>query len=52
MKSPDPVKDLIEAWTNPGRCPVYHYAMQDRVRKEMPLVADAIERIVKNAEVR
>lgn len=42
----DPVEALVAAWTIPGEHPVYHRNMQDRVARNMPLVARAIERIV------
>lgn len=37
---------VVLAWVVPGHAPRYHRDMQDLVRKQMPVLARAIERLV------
>lgn len=44
-----PPKDAIfKAWLEPGINPEYHERMKDEVRKNMPLLARAIERLAES----
>lgn len=45
-----PAEALKEAWLNPGRHPGWHHKNKAQVRQLMPLVARAIERIVKETK--
>lgn len=40
------------AWTNPGPDPQYHEAMKKRVRKDMPVLARALDRAEKESKQR
>lgn len=40
----DSMNDVIKAWTDPGPVPAYHYAMQDKLRREWPALAGALDR--------
>lgn len=40
------VKEAIfKAWTDPGRFPSWHYRMQQIVRKHMPVLGRALDRL-------
>lgn len=43
-----PVEALIKAWTNAGPHVVWHKENQRELRRHMPLVARAIDRIVED----
>lgn len=36
---------VLEAWTKPGPDPAYHRAMQDKVRRDFPLLGRALDRM-------
>jgi hypothetical protein len=38
---------VILAWSEPGDNPKWHYAMQDVIRGQMPVLARALDRLVK-----
>lgn len=38
---------VLMAWTEPGDSPRWHRAMQEEVRKTMPLLGRALDRMVK-----
>lgn len=42
-----PLVAVVSAWVNPGANPGWHYTMQDEVRKSMPVLARALDRLVK-----
>lgn len=35
--------DPLEAWNNPGPVPSYHHKMQEKLRKEWPALANALD---------
>jgi hypothetical protein len=39
---------VLMAWSEPGDFPRYHQRMQDEVRKNMPVLARALDRLVEN----
>lgn len=44
----DPLADAIRAWTNPaGSQPLLHATRQAIIRRELPLLADALDRLAK-----
>lgn len=43
-----PGEAVILAWLAPGDFPRYHSKMQDEVRTNMPILARALDRMVKN----
>ena len=45
-----PVEQLVKAWCDAGPVPEYHYAHMDRLRREWPMLARAIEAVVEEAE--
>lgn len=36
---------VLMAWTEPGGNPLWHFEMQDEVRKKMPVLARALDRM-------
>lgn len=42
-----PVEAIVQAWTIEGPQPLYHNAAKNAVAQAMPLLARAIERLVK-----
>jgi hypothetical protein len=42
----DAVAEIVEAWTNEGRCPAYHQNCQDRLATEWPTLERAILKLV------
>jgi hypothetical protein len=40
-----PEQAVLKAWTRPGPRPDWHRKMQDEVRKVMPLLARALDRM-------
>jgi len=42
------VRQVISAWTVPGRVPAYHKAWQDRLRKEWPVLANALDALAED----
>lgn len=41
-----PQEAVIQAWSDAGRSPAAHQAAQNRLRKDMPLLARALDRLV------
>lgn len=41
----DPVEHILSAWTQPGVSPAWHAAMQSRIRRQMPLLGAALDRL-------
>ena len=37
---------VVRAWNDPGRSPMAHREAQDNLRKSMPLLARALDRLV------
>lgn len=37
------VDDVVKAWTDPGPVPVYHRYMQAKLRKEWPVLGEALD---------
>jgi len=40
-----PIHAVVQAWTNPGNNPEYHKQAQEMVRRSMPLLARALDRL-------
>lgn len=38
---------ILDAWTKPGTHPVFHLKWQDRLRKEWPVLAQALDAATK-----
>ena len=45
----DPVQAVIDAWTVEGPVPEYHRAAQDRLRRDWPVLADALDALAGRA---
>lgn len=41
------VQAVIEAWTDPGPYPEYHYRMQASLREQWPTLGYALDRLTK-----
>lgn len=41
---------VARAWGDPGRYPTWHHRMQQIVRKQMPVLARALDRIVEETK--
>lgn len=41
------IKEIDNAWNNPGPVPSYHYAMQNKLRREWPTLANALDKLSK-----
>lgn len=39
------LEKVKDAWNNPGRVPGYHRKMQNKLRKEWPVLAAALDRL-------
>ena len=37
------MSDVVKAWTDPGPMPGYHRYMQAKLRKEWPVLAEALD---------
>lgn len=52
VRSPDgdmqrSIERVIAAWEEPGPAPGYHVAMQNQLRKDWPVLANAVEEMVR-----
>jgi len=52
IPNPEPIDPLtgalikiFKAWTDPGRVPDYHRGMQRKLRKEWPVLAQALDNL-------
>jgi hypothetical protein len=50
-KSELAIQAIINAWVVSGRNPEYHKHMQNKLRKDWPILVKAIEELVKNRGV-
>jgi hypothetical protein len=42
------VRKVINAWINPGPVPFYHVLMKQKLKKEWPVLHDAIIALIKS----
>lgn len=52
MSDPRRVRAVVQAWTVPGRRPDIHRAAQDKLKREWPTLAEAIEALVRDEQKR
>lgn len=45
MTKISPEEQVVRAWTIPGRSPIHHAATQNRLRREWPVLARALDRL-------
>lgn len=50
QRTPDPVADACRAWTDDTGRPAWHATRQTIIRREMPLLADALDRLTTPAK--
>ena len=50
QRTPNPVADAVRAWTDNGGRPGLHATRQQIVRREMPLLADALGRLTQRKQ--
>lgn len=44
------VERVVQAWTDCGPVPAYHFAQQLRLRREWPTLASAIEELARQTQ--
>ena len=50
QRTPDPIADACRAWTDDTGRPAWHTTRQTITRREMPLLADALDRLTTPAK--
>ena len=50
QRTPDPVADAARAWTDDTGRPGLHATRQQIVRRELPLLADALDRLTQRKQ--
>ena len=50
QRTPDPIADACRAWTDDTGRPAWHATRQTIIRREMPLLADALDRLTTPAK--
>lgn len=50
QRTPDPIADACRVWTDDTGRPAWHATRQTIIRREMPLLADALDRLTTPAK--